>query len=291
MQTVTGNLEQMAAEIRDLLEKLLLNHSSIYLWNTPGGPVLFISADGNYSYRDLDESGRRVQARLLEEYRRYQVFLEVLLKDLPRDSLEQLSECSTVVSRTIEQEDTWCKNTQEALDKATEALQCQLRLLGQLYDPSEGEVAYVPDTNALLYNPRLEKWVFEETPRFTMILVPTVLSELDALKINHRNENIRERAELLIRKIKEYRRRGMLTAGIPAVKDKIDILAVATEPDIRQSLPWLDPGNNDDRFLAAVIEIMRARPRSAVALVSRDINLQNKAEFARLPFVEPPEPV
>ena len=36
---------------------------------------------------------------------------------------------------------------------------------------------------------------------------------------------------------------------------------------------------------------MREHVRTAVILVTRDINLQNKAEYAGLPFVEPPDPV
>jgi predicted ribonuclease YlaK len=59
---------------------------------------------------------------------------------------------------------------------------------------------------------------------------------------------------------------------------------------MEESLPWLDADNRDDRFIASAIEVMRARPRSAVVIVTRDLNLQNKAEFASLPFVEPPDP-
>lgn len=53
-------------------------------------------------------------------------------------------------------------------------------------------------------------------------------------------------------------------------------------------LPWLDPTNNDDRFLASVVEIARENTRCVVAIVTGDINLQNKARFARMPFCEPP---
>jgi hypothetical protein len=289
MRTVTDNLEEMAEGIQKLLDDLLLNHSSIYKWNKPGGPIEIIPAHGDYAYQELGEAGRQIQSKALEEYRCFYVLLNVLLKGQPKDSLKLLSKSDTVLMRTIEQQHTWCKNTQEALDKAVEALQAQLDLLKHLYDSSSGEAAYVPDTNALLYNPALETWTFEETLRFTLILVPAVLSELDALKINHRNETVRRKAEKLIRQIKEYRRRGNLTEGVPVVKDKIDIVGIATEPSMETSLLWLDPENNDDRFLAAVIEVMRSRPRSPVIIVSRDINLQNKAEFARIPFVEPPE--
>ena len=122
------------------------------------------------------------------------------------------------------------------------------------------------------------------------MLTSTVLSELDRLKVEHRNADIQDRANKLIRQIKEYRRRGPLTDGVPLVKDTSRIRARAVEPKIEESLPWLDPGNNDDRILASMIEVMRQYPRSLVTLVTRDINLQNKAEFARVVFVEPPEP-
>ena len=56
-----------------------------------------------------------------------------------------------------------------------------------------------------------------------------------------------------------------------------------------ETLSWFVADNKDDQFLAACIEVMRSHLRSAVVLVTRDINLQNKAEFARLPFTEPPE--
>jgi hypothetical protein len=291
MRTVVENLKEMADEIQNLLESLLLNHSSIYLWNKPGGSVAVISVRGNYGYKELGEEGRQIQAQLLEEYRRFYALLTVLSKDQPKDTLKELSKADTVLLRTIEQNHTWCTNTQEALDKAIQGLQTQLQLLNRLYDSANGEVTYVPDTNTLLYNPDLEAWVFPETAKFMIVLLPTVLSELDSLKVNHRNEGVRTKAEKLIRKMKEYRRRGRLTSGVTLVKNKSKIQAVALEPDMEASLPWLDPDNNDDRLLAGVIEVMQARPRSPVMAISRDINFQNKAEFANLPFVEPPEPV
>jgi predicted ribonuclease YlaK len=52
----------------------------------------------------------------------------------------------------------------------------------------------------------------------------------------------------------------------------------------------LDKDNNDDRILASAIEIMRRHPRSPVVVVTRDINMQNKAGFAGVEFAEPPDP-
>ena len=64
---------------------------------------------------------------------------------------------------------------------------------------------------------------------------------------------------------------------------------MAVEADAEHALPWLDLSNDDDRILAAFVDVMRQHPRTPVVLVTRD-NLQNKAEYAELPFVEPPDP-
>ncbi len=293
MRTITDNLIEMSEDIQNLLNDLLMNYSSIYLWNKnrPGDSIVLISTSGDYVYEKLTEQGRQVQAELLEKYHRFYELVNVLLRNQPKDTLVELSKVNKILLNTIEQNNnTWCKNTTEALDKAVQALKMQCKLLHRLYDPFEGEVIFVPDTNALIYNPNLESWIFLEYPQFSVFLLPTVLSELDLLKINHRNDEVRNKSESLIRRIKEYRRRGKLTTGVSVVKGRIKIQSIAIEPDMNASLPWLDPDNKDDRILAGVIEVMRARPRSIVKAVSRDINFQNKAEFANIPFEEPPAP-
>jgi hypothetical protein len=64
----------------------------------------------------------------------------------------------------------------------------------------------------------------------------------------------------------------------------------SVEPRFENTLPWLDPANRDDRLVAQAIEVMRAHPHSAVALVTRDINLTTKADVAEIPVVAPPPP-
>jgi predicted ribonuclease YlaK len=149
---------------------------------------------------------------------------------------------------------------------------------------------YIPDTNALIYNPKLEGWSFEGSPQFVLLLMPTVLSELDQMKLAGRNKLLRGKADRLVRQIMEYRRRGNLLEGVPLRKGSHRLRTLAIEPDFKNSLPWLDPGNNDDRILAGFVEVMRQHPRCPVVLVTRDINLTNKADYAKVPCVLPPEP-
>jgi hypothetical protein len=289
MKTVRDNLREMANEVSRLVEDLLTNHSSIQRWNYPGSMI--IDSTGDHAWGSLSEVGRQVQSRALEEYRQFMAILRVLLRGQPTSTASKLSETHLTVQRAIEQDrHTWSKTTHEVLEVTLTALDAQLRMVNYLFDPSGGVATYVPDTNALLYNNALDQWTFVDSPTFTILLTPTVLSELDALKINHRVETVRAKAEKLIRQVKEYRRRGRLTEGVP-LRGSTMLAAIATEPKMEHSLNWLDPHSNDDRLLATIIEVMRQRPRSPVILVTADINLQNKAEFARIPFVEPPEPV
>jgi hypothetical protein len=64
-------------------------------------------------------------------------------------------------------------------------------------------------------------------------------------------------------------------------------MAIPVEPKMSDSLPWLDPASLDDRLLASVIEVMRLNPHASVIVVTRDINFQNKLEFARVPSSPP----
>lgn len=242
-------------------------------------------------WSDLDVEGRRVQSRVLEDYSRFFETIGVLLRAQPPDAHGELEEADTTVREILEQSSlSWIDTIEEARAKAIEAIDTEVALLERLHNAGEGADVFLPDMNALLYHPDLELWEFPDSERCELVLGPSILVELDELKVNHRNPDIRVRAEGLISRIKGYRGRGQLTAGVPLRKPVSTLRALAAEPRMSESLSWLDPSNRDDRFIATAIETMRQHPRSAVTIVTRDINLQSKAELASLPFVEPPEP-
>jgi hypothetical protein len=290
-KTILENLKETEAAICELLKDLLINNSSVqYRADEYVAGFRVVSFSGDHEWLPMGENGRQLQSKVLEEYRHFVAILRTLLRSQPERSLKKFERNYETITRIIEQiSPTPFGSTQQALDRVTNELREQTGLLDSLYDSSAGRAVYVPDTNALLFNPQLETWRFPDSPKFTLILIPSVLKELDELKILHRNENVREKADSLISRIKGYRARGSLTKGVTLVRDVSEIMAIATEPDLTRSLPWLDPQSEDDRILAVTLEIMRERPRSAVTLVTRDINLQNKAEFARIPFSEPPD--
>lgn len=291
MKTVSELVAERGTELLSLLEALLREHSSIYLWNRPGSGILNVT--GNHAYRELDAQGRRLQSRLLEEYTEFADLVGVLLKAQPDKVRKSHEKHRKTVRGVVTQEgSTWHKTIDEVWASASDAVRSQIESVENLYSASiEGTVVLVPDTNALLWNPKLEEWSFPNIASFDVWLVPVVLGELDSLKVNHRNADVRERAEGLIRRIKGYRDRGNLRDGVSIKTGVSRLVSVAVEPDFAASLPWLSSTNADDRLVATFIEVMRKNPRSPALLVTRDLNLQNKMEFTRLPFMEPPSPV
>ena len=72
--------------------------------------------------------------------------------------------------------------------------------------------------------------------------------------------------------------------------DKIFLKTIATEPKMDETVQWLDKEQMDDRLLASCFEVIRDNLGTPILLVTRDMNLENKAELARIPYIEPPEP-
>lgn len=72
----------------------------------------------------------------------------------------------------------------------------------------------VPDTNCLIGTPDPTAYrapIGEE--RFTFTLLPTILGDLDRLKFEHRNPDVRDKAKKTIDRIKGSRWQGSLADG------------------------------------------------------------------------------
>jgi hypothetical protein len=301
VNTVSDRLAEMVLGIKDQLCALLDVHSSIHheptrtiggrTEMTPWGPREHGGgvSMGYSIWKALSPEGTRAQAAALSRYQAFAAIIRVLLVGQPQKVLKEFDDKNQVILTAIQQ-NSWPQGAtpQDVLAKVNQALDVQLALITNLFDGSGGEAVVVPDTNALLFNPNLEDWAFDGISRFTVILLPTMLKELDALKMNHRVEDVRKKAEGLITRIKGYRGRGQLNEGVPLRKGISTLRGWGTEPNMSDSLPWLDPANDDDRLLASFLEVMRKFPHSVVILVTRDINLQNKAELAQVCFLEPP---
>jgi hypothetical protein len=144
----------------------------------------------------------RFQAKILEEYRRFFAAVRTLLREQTEGVLGKLEQADSTILEVIQQQTTvYTDDADKYFKQAIAALESQVELLEGLYGPSDAKLFVAPDTNALIFNPDLEKWKLDGTPQFTMVLIPAVLSELDSLKVNHRVETVREKAEKVISRI------------------------------------------------------------------------------------------
>lgn len=285
VKTVIEILNQDCEQLKNLFEELILKHSKIYRWNEPDD---LICSTHPYSWKELSNEGKQQQSRIFKGYLHFAERSKLLLLNQPPDYLASFDESKNEIIAIINQERTYLSTLEEVLSEVCKNLDNQIKLLDNIYDQSSGRIIYVPDTNALLTNPRIEQWRFADVSEFEIILTPTVLSELDKLKVTYKVESVREKAEGLIRQIKGFRGRGKLNDGVPLVNGISTLKSIAAEPNFNKTLSWLDSSNDDDRILASFIEVMKIYPNSPVIIVTNDINMQNKAEFAGIPFIEPP---
>jgi len=171
------------------------------------------------------------------------------------------------------------------LDMA-EPLFAALRSLGT----SSGQVLVVPDTNVLIRSQDITTYgaVLGESA-YRVLLVPGVLGELDAHKINHKVPAVRERARKACDRIKGWRNQGDLAKGV-RVQGDVWAQVEGREPDFAKTLSWLRSDVIDDQIMATILEVQRRRPTDRVILLTGDVLMLAKADAASVPTADTPDP-
>jgi hypothetical protein len=277
--------EKLHSKIDELLGFSSINPISI---NKPDSLIVIIGPE--YSWNNLSPEGLRLQDEIYKEYNHFCELIEFLLSNRKPQTFDEFLECKReILPLILQNERVWESDLSCYKERIHILLNKQFSILNSIKPRSSPSNLFIIDTNALIYNPKIEEYDFG-LDSIIILLVPSVLQELDKLKIEHRNDNVRIKAELIIRKIKEYARRGSISEGVK-IKNKIILKSIAIEPKMDKALSWLDHNNPDDRLIASTFEIIRDNLFSPVILVTRDINLQNKAAFSGLHFIEPPDPL
>lgn len=289
MPSVVDQLVFDANAILKDIETMLTQHSELKRFQYDSGPLILLG--GDYFWTLLRPEGTKLQSKIRMSYTDWLLKARLLLAQHPHH-LDDLDRAADSVMRVIDQQGSvYHATVDKVYQDVDEQIRLQVEILRNTYDASAGSVILAPDTNALLTNPGLEDWTFESINSFEVVLLPTVLGELDELKITHRVPEVRDKANGLIRRLKGYRNRGRLIDGVPLRKGVSTLRTTAREPDFSRTLNWLNPQNKDDRILASFLEVMVKHPHSAVMLVTTDINMQNKAESIGIHYIEPPQPV
>ena len=289
MTTVLEQLMSEAKQMENNIAGFLKAHGKIRRMRYPDHDSLVFFIGGDYDWESLNDDALRAQNRLHRELSAWLERAELLASVMTPDAKSEFESGGKALLDIV------CMNSSLYSDSIGQVIAGVTLGVGELVsildrsdDQAAGRNIFLPDTNALLSNPAVEFWRFGAT-KFELVLLPTVLSELDNLKVAGRTEMLREKAAGLIKRLKGLRGRGPIRDGVPLSSGWSTMRWIAAEPKFGQTLSWLVPDNNDDRIIASVLEVMMNCPRSSVVLVTSDINLQNKAEFAGVRFDEPPE--
>ncbi len=241
-----------------------------------------------HHWNELSASQKSTQITLKKEYKLVSEILSLFFRNGPKDLNHKFEQADKVIRKWIEFESSWYISSDKVKNenKLREHFSELFELIDILDVHNSNEIILIPDTNSLIKtSDPVEYKNAVSNKQYVFLLIPTVLQELDELKILHRNENVREKAKKAITRIKGLRNQGSLISGV-TVNKTITVKTIANEPDMENTLSWLDKDNSDDRIVAKVIEVQNEFPASRVVLVTGDINLQNKAEAAIIEYSE-----
>ena len=241
----------------------------------------------HYFWGKVSPSAQNRQISIKRSYEDWFHKFELLFSGTSDDVGRRIKEADEEIREWIELDVNWSitrdrRNNEEKLRKASKQFIDLLSIIAT----DEGETILVPDTNSIAVEPDPAKYRdIAGEASYVFMLLPTVLGELDDLKIAHRNPDFREKARSAIRRVKGWRLQGDLFIGV-TVSRTVTVKAVAAEPDMKNTLSWLDKDIADDRLIASVLEVQIAHPNSRVVLVTGDINLMNKAAWASIESAE-----
>jgi PIN domain len=283
--TVSRIRDQLSHIVDDLTE--LVKTLQVLKFDQ-SGPFIYVGPQ--YHWGKLSETQRAAQLALKRGYEPLSELLKLIVRGTPRTFLDDFDEADRGLRVWLELESNF--NVTPSVDANIKKLRSDATkfesILAALDVTRQEELILAPDTNSLLAAPDPTEYrKIASQDEFVFMLLPTVLGELDRLKVEHRNPEVREKARSAVTRIKGYRRQGSLAIGV-TVDKTITVRAHHAEPDMKATLSWLDADIADDRILATVLTLYAKYPSASVILITGDVNLQNKADAALIATAEVP---
>lgn len=285
-QRLHAELDQLEDRVLDVVAR-----SGISAFDAYGGMLITAA---RYQWTPSDRLLTADRMRVLTEMRQSMDRLRGLFPHPTPQVRSTLKDAAGLVERWLERPSAHDDDLPATVAEAQQVVQDQIGALRELVELAAGEesgpLRLIPDTNSLLRNPDLATYHRAVgTSGYDVHIVPTVLRELDQIKDRGASPEVRDKAQAFVRRLKGLRDKGSLAAGV-ALTRAVTIRAEPRDIDPRELLDWLDPTVPDDRILGSALELQRRHPGAPVVLVTSDLNLQNKADAAGVPYAETPQP-
>jgi hypothetical protein len=204
----------------------------------------------DYDWEKPSEEARSLQHGIKRDYEIWIGLVKAVFSKAPNDVLKKLNEADKRFRQWLELESDWTLSLKPDFDQNEQKFRKDIyefnELIRILEAPTNNEIIVIPDTNSIVAvsDPCAYRTLIN-AEKFTFLLLPTVIGELDILKNNHRNSEFREKVKKSILRIKGWRNQGSLITGV-TVDRTIKVRAVIAEPDMKTTLSWLDTKIMDD---------------------------------------------
>lgn len=286
MKTFVDHLTIQLDSIKQTMFELLDNSRIKFRRDSNYSNVIVIAPRKHWD--NPSEIEQSLQIKLKKLYGQWIETFKLFTENSPDASKSKIDETDKFVINWIEKKSDW--GIPDTINEAKTKFESEINFfydtLNFYSSNGDRQIIIIPDTNALIQEPDPKAYrQITNNVKLTIIFLPTVLSELDELKLKSSNPDFQKKVKSVITRLKGYRQQGNLIDGV-TVEKTIKLKMVASEPNFDKTLSWLDRENNDDRIIASALEIQRDNPSSAVCLVTSDINLQNKTEMARLSYID-----
>lgn len=157
-------------------------------------------------------------------------------------------------------------------------------------DESNAEAVHcVVDTDILLHFETFDQVDWPnvlEADHVHLVLTSAVMRELNQHKDDTSNAWRQKRARTLVPKLQDYL--GTVTPGQPSsVRSGVSLIDMPDEPSVNWSELGLDPGVNDDRLIASILNLVDELQPDTVYFLSNDFLARRKAIKHGIEAIEP----
>ena len=242
-----------------------------------------------YSFSlDLNIQLKNQQISLMNQFKQWEEHFLLILEVMPLQFRKEVNNILNFIQSRIELKHDWLieKTIKANVTYINKNISFLFEIFNILEENKKGYML-VLDADILVsleggLSSVKEKVGFKD---FELVLLPSVLDEIKKIINSQFPKHIRENGEKIIAEIRELKKQGTLFEGVK-FRDYM-IIVPPKESDFSNTLNWLDQSSLEDRIIAAVLAFEHTHHDKIVVLVTENINLQNKAEMASLPVIEP----